>query len=60
MDLNDNIRSIIEIENRCRSLLDSEFDVLREFDRQDLHDYLGSLFPDIPPNLVDKLYNEMF
>lgn len=49
-----------EVVNKARSIIDSEYDVLQDFELSDLEDYLMSLLPAITREQVALLYCEMF
>ena len=53
-------KDVNELKTKARSLIDSEYDVISNFTKSDLFDYLASLFPTMTKALSDEIHEEMF
>ena len=49
-----------DLKNKIRGLVDSEYDVIKDFTSDDLWDYLCGMFPGITREISDQIHEEIF
>jgi len=57
---NTEVMARIELKNKARGIIDSEYDSIKNFKADDLWDYLKSLYPEMTRDMSDELFEEIY